>query len=180
MREYILLPRPTFERLSGHKSVTPNYTGSDITQGESAPVSKPAHKRKQFLTTIPPRPLKLKVSQHRVNHSSTRPDLSSIIPLHVSRDNENYIRALLSKFEKVPQVTWDSQGNITSPVQSINIIKLLRTLINKNGKFTLKEIPDIQLLLQLANVSPEHIKNAIARKQIYGGGRKSIQSWVAY
>ena len=159
MREYILLPRPTFERLTGQKSITSNYSGSDIVQSERTSVSKPLHKRKQLFTSVPPRPLKLKVSQHRVNHSNTKPDLSSIIPLHVSQSNENYIRALLSEFEKVPQITWDSQGNITSPIQSINIIKLLRTLINKNGKFTLEKIPHIQLLLKLANVSPEHVKN---------------------
>ena len=179
MQEYILLPKATYDR----------YTNTG--QKTHSPIPKPkSHINTQLPTYTHKAPPLLKlqpVNGPSTNNPTTKPDLSQVIPLYTTQSNENYLKTLLTQFIKIPHITWDSSGNLISPIQSINILKLLRSFINKNGRLPAEDVGPARVLLNLTQINPEHIKNGIVRKQIYGGGSRSSRTkqeknpvWIPY
>lgn len=200
MKEFILLPKATAERLT-KKGHTPSQTCSNVSLPNSeqhgkvkrvrrhlspeSNVKKPTtiNKLKHALTVRSPYQVNLSLRKSKTKTPPTKPDLSSLIPLYATSEiNATRIQALLNEFQKNPQIMWDAYGNITSPIQFMNILHMLKKLIDVKGAFTAEELPHVKFLAQLSRLNPEYVKNPKSRKQIYGGTRRDKKRivWEPY
>ena len=121
----------------------------------------------QWKTRILPPPLQnsillneIKVPEKKTQNLSSTTSLYELLPLRIKKSSDlSRARVLLKHFEKNGNITWDSFGDIFSPINNYNIIDIINDLINKSDKIEKKRLDDYKHFISIANIPTWLIKN---------------------
>ena len=80
------------------------------------------------------------------------PELENLLRAQVNSAHQDFGMSFINLLKQTPGITWDSRGNLLSPVQGINLLSLISTLANKKGKFPAQNKSLITTLFEIGNI----------------------------
>ena len=127
---------------------------------------KKKKKQKKKKARIDPLPL-------RAREVHTNPDLEYLVEIKTNKSYEKQAKAFLSLFSKNPYIQWDQRGHLLSPITGLNIVTVVRKLVQESTYIDEEELPFYKLLLNTVSIPYDYIKNWRAREQLERSGRPS-------
>ena len=107
-------------------------------------------------------------------HNNKKPDLDPLLSVYVKPINREYVNSMLTLFNNNGSVQWNERGDMMPPFSKINIIELLRKFsLGSGSKLDEDILPDVKLLLSVADIQKGYIRNKTIRSQLSqeGGGK---------
>ena len=102
----------------------------------------------------------------------------------VTLSEKDRAKSLLLYFKRAPDVKWDENGNLLSPLTDYNIIDIISQLIQtKTSKKGMPQhrVDAYRLLLNVAGLPKEFVQSGQVKTKLYGGGSSlSVANWVSY
>ena len=121
------------------------------------------------------------------NNNNRKPDLESLLNVYVKPFNKEYVTSMLTLLNNNESVQWNERGDMLPPFTKINIIDLLKKFaLGSGNKLDENILPDVKLLLSVADIPNGYIRNKTIRNQLSqeGGGRgrkrKKLGQWLPY
>lgn len=194
MKEYCLIPKSTAEQFllkssTGSRNIKRNRKTDEEKKEKRVrkPLSGSTVKASTALKNIKRRALQdvLTPNNHPpsiaaigprttfpTNTIDSKPAIDNRIDVRMKAAQRDYAKAFLALMKHTPGITWDTNGNLLSPINNFNVIDILQTLSDVNSKLGFKadDIPFIKMLFHNTNLDPSFIRNNKARKQLFGGG----------
>ena len=117
----------------------------------------------QWQTRILPPPLQnnVKLKQIKIPDKKdiSNPSIHEVLNLKIKSNDISHARTLLRYFENSGIVTWNSHGDLYSPLNNYNIIDIIYDFIYKNPIYDNKKIEDYRYLISATNIPSWLIKN---------------------
>ncbi len=172
MKEYCLVPVSVAERCKfkpADVAIQHRFTSKQVKKKKKTSLPPPATAATDTSTAVPP------------SRAPVNPPLDDLIRVAVPPSFREYGLSLLKLLEGKPGISWDDRGNLLPPFSGISVFDLIRVLGHGKGdtkRLSAEKRPLLSLLLRLAQLPADAIRNTTQRSKLTGGGIGNI--WEAY
>ncbi len=172
MKEYCLVPVSVAERCKfkpTDSATQHRFTSKQVKKKKKTSLPLPAAALPDTATVAPP------------PRAPVNPPLDDLIRVAVPPSFREYGLSLLKLLEGKPGISWDERGNLLPPFSGISVFDLIRVLGHEKGaakRLSPDKRPLLSLLLRMAQLPADAIRNTTQRSKLIGGGVGDI--WEAY
>ena len=193
MKEFYLVP----------KRVAEQWKKDASEREKELPERNSSNEQKEMVSNLKIREINRESSREKmkpeipynIDPQEPKPSLDSVLTIALKASHLPAAKELMLHIANSPVLSWDNLGNFNPPLDNLNLVEFLKFILSYNMKWTkANNIPDMMLLMKIANIPSSFINNPSAKSILLpkvGGrarvgvantvkGKQKLNRWLPY
>ena len=174
MKEFILLPKHTYDSIKQVSSSSSSEKRSDVVNS----IQPKGQNKNAFKTTVPPPPIPLRqipIPEKHNNDSendnrsykvNTHTSVNDILSFRFEEEKLKKAQILLNYFKNNLNYKWDRKGDIHSPNNNRNILDIITDFLNEKKSLANSDITYYKYIVYTSNMPLSLINNKSLKKSL--------------